>query len=99
MLKHSKVRPIRDRVDKWATKFSPHFFSDKDGFVELPYLSNSPEAMIKSMARLPSVQHSEENQTLRPNNSFLKGTVHYEELEEGLWMIGNSRVSEHQFPV
>jgi AraC-like DNA-binding protein len=87
MTKLSKKKNLSDQVDKWVTKYSPQFFSDKDGFVELPYLANSPESMIKSMIRLPSVQHSEKDQTLIPSNPYLKGTVHYEELEEGLWII------------
>jgi AraC-like DNA-binding protein len=74
-------------VSKRLSGFNKYLFYHKDGFYELPYLSNSPEAIIKSIVKMPFVKHSEERRVFESDTPFLKATVHYSELEKGLWMI------------
>jgi hypothetical protein len=75
------------RINNWFTHFQQYFFVYKKGFYELSYLGNSPEAMVKSLMKMPFVTHNEKEQTLITNSPFAEGIMHYQELEEGLWII------------
>ena len=74
-------------VGKWITFIKENINFYRDGFFELPYLSNSPEVIVKSIVNSPSVKHVEEEQAVYRNNPFSKGVMRYREIEEGFWVI------------
>ena len=71
----------------WASFLAENLFSDLDGSYELPYLSNSPQLMAQSSARLPVTDHNQDRQVISTDNPFFKGTMHYREAGEGLWVL------------
>jgi AraC-like DNA-binding protein len=75
------------RINNWFQHAKKYFFTYKDGFFELSYLDNSPKAMIESFKKMPFVTHNGQEQILRTNSVFAEGLMHYQELEEGLWVI------------
>jgi AraC-like DNA-binding protein len=81
---------MSDFLDKWFDKVKSNFFFYKKGFFELPYLANSPQAIIESFAKMPFVQHSVQEQSVSTNNEYFNSLFHYEELEEGLWLLYTS---------
>jgi AraC-like DNA-binding protein len=77
-------------VGKWVKFIKENINFYRDGFFELPYLSNSPQVIIKSIVNSPSVNHVEEEQAVYRNNPFSKGVMRYREIEEGFWVIVTS---------
>ena len=75
------------RINNWFQHAKKYFFTYKDGFFELSYLDNSPKALVESFMKMPFVTHNKQEQTLTTNNTFVEGILHYQELEEGLWVI------------
>jgi len=71
----------------WTAFLSENLFSDLDGSYELPYLSNSPQLMAQSVARLPVTEHNQVRQAISSDNPFCTGTMHYREAAEGLWLL------------
>lgn len=82
---------IIDKINNWLTHAKQYFFTYKDGFFFLSYLSNSPQLIIESCKRLPFIKIDNENQMFFTDNSFVKSSIHYMELERGLWVM-NSKV-------
>jgi AraC-like DNA-binding protein len=78
---------LLDRVKKWLKGFEKYLFTYRDGFFELPYLSNSPDIMIESLKKMPVTSHNPLEQAIYTNNPFTKGTLRYREIEKGLWLI------------
>ena len=78
---------IIERLNNWFNLSKQYFFTYKDGFFNLSYLSNSPELMIKSFAKMPFMKNDGERQLLYADTPFLKGDFHYAELEKGLWIM------------
>jgi AraC-like DNA-binding protein len=64
-----------------------YFFLLKDDFFEFPYLSNSPQLMVKGMLEIPIFKHKQTTQCLSTNNAFCKADFRYRKLEEGLWLL------------
>lgn len=81
---------IIDKINKWLTYAKQYFFTYKDGFFFLSYLSNSPQLIIESCKRLPFIKIDDENQMFFTDNSFVKSTIHYMELEKGLWVMNSN---------
>ncbi len=80
------------QLNNWFTNVKQYFFTYEKGFFFLSYLSNNPLLIIESSKKLPFMKFDEENQILfSDNNPFTKTSVHYMELEKGLWVI-NSKV-------
>jgi AraC-like DNA-binding protein len=75
------------RINNWFQHAKKYFFTYNDGFFELSYLDNSPKAMVESLIKMPFVTHDTRGQILRTNNAFVEGVLHYQELEEGLWVM------------
>jgi AraC-like DNA-binding protein len=86
---------LLDRVKKWLKGFEKYLFTYRDGFFELPYLSNSPDIMIESLKAMPITSHNLLEQAIYTNNPFTKGSLRYREIEKGLWLIA----TEIQFKV
>lgn len=74
-------------VKNWLKRFKKYFFSYKDGFFELPFLANSPELIVESFRSMPFVKNFPEENYYTTNNLFLDGEGHYQQIEEGLWII------------
>lgn len=64
-----------------------YLFKPKDGFFELPYLSNSPEVLINGLINLPVTKHLIQKKAVSTDNPFCKGIVYYREIEDGLWIL------------
>jgi AraC-like DNA-binding protein len=78
---------LAERINKWVSSFSKSFFIFKDGFFEMPYLVNSPEAMLAAISKMRLVKHSTAEQTFKVKNPFLQGITHYQKIENGLWLM------------
>jgi AraC-like DNA-binding protein len=81
------------RVLKWLKKFEKYLFYYQDGFFVLPYLTNTPELMLASLRGMPFVNQDTQRNVLYTDNPFTKGELHYQEIEEGLWLM----VSDQEF--
>lgn len=68
-------------------KFDDENFDYVKGFFEVPYVSNSPQAMLESIISRPFVKHDSLNKKVEAENELMKGSFYYQELEEGLWFI------------
>ncbi len=78
---------ILDAINNWFNLSKRYFFTYSNGFFNLPYLSNSPEVIIKSCSRMPFMKHDTERKIISADTPFVKGKVHYVELEKGLWFM------------
>lgn len=74
-------------VAKWIKFIKENINFYRDGFFELPYLSNSPQVIVKSIVNSPSVKHVLEEQAVYRNNPFSAGVMRYREIEDGFWVI------------
>lgn len=75
------------RINNWFQHAKKYFFAYKNGFYEVSYMGNSPAYMVASIKKMPFVKHDAAAQKLTTNNPFAKGIMHYQEIEEGLWVI------------
>jgi AraC-like DNA-binding protein len=80
---------IVERLNNWFNLSKQYFFTYKDGFFNLSHLSNSPDVMVKSFAKMPFMKNDEERQLLYADTPFVKGNFHYVELEKGLWIMSS----------
>lgn len=78
---------LKHRLDKWFINFRKYIFLYKDGYFELPYLSNSPQVMLESFKNMPYTKFDKENKRILTNNIFTDGIMYYKEVEEGLWIM------------
>lgn len=74
-------------IDEWIQKFKKYLFFYRDGFYEFPYLANSPELLLASLKGMPFIKIHPEKCYYETKTPILKGQCHYQELEEGLWII------------
>jgi AraC-like DNA-binding protein len=74
-------------LNNWPNHIQKYLFLLKDGFLELPYLSNSPQAMLDSLVKLPVTHHKILQQSIYLNNAFCKGIMRYREIEDGFWLL------------
>lgn len=77
-------------VKKWFVNFKKYLFFYKDGFFELPFLANSPEMIVESFSKMPFVKNFPDQRSFITNNLFLTGEGHYQQIEDGLWIIISS---------
>ncbi|HEY6142584.1 MAG TPA: AraC family transcriptional regulator [Flavobacterium sp.] len=78
------------QVKEWDKLIQKYLFFDRDGFFELPYLSNSPIKMVDSIIKIPIAKHKPLEQAIYANNPFCKGVMHYREIDEGLWILATN---------
>lgn len=74
-------------INRWFSKYKNSLLSYKDGFWEMPYLSNSPETIVTSIAKMPFTKHSKNKQFIASTTPLMKGGFFYEEVEPGFWII------------
>ena len=75
------------RIDSWLIKFKKYLFTYRDGFFDLPYLSNSPEVMVEAFKQMPFTKHIASENVIYSNTVFSNCALYYLEVEEGLWVI------------
>jgi AraC-like DNA-binding protein len=81
---------ITKQVKEWDRTIQKYLFFCRDGFFELPYLSNSPRKMVDSIVKIPIAKHKPNDELVHTNNPFCKGVMHYREIEEGLWILATN---------
>jgi AraC-like DNA-binding protein len=74
-------------LSRWSKLLQKYLFYYKDGFFELPYLSNSPKIMVDSLIKNPVNKHNPTVKSISSNNPFCKAIIRYRELEEGFWVL------------
>lgn len=72
---------------KWEKLVEKYLFLYKDGFFELPYLSNSPAIMYNSVIENPVTQNKQLEQGIYSNNPFCRGTMFYRKIDENFWVL------------
>ena len=78
---------ISDVLNSWFSSLKKAAFKYRDGFFELPLVSNSPETIIESLARMPFVYNDTKKEIFGTKNPFVNSTVPYQKIEEGLWVF------------
>lgn len=81
---------ITKRINSWFNLVKQSFFTYKDGFFQISYLSNSPQIIIESCSKMPFVTHNTNTQTFHSSTPFFETTIRYAELEDGLWIMYNN---------
>lgn len=61
-----------ERLSHWMKKFSQYKIGYKNGFFEISNLANSPELIIKSLARMPFVEQDKEKGVIKARLYFMK---------------------------
>ena len=82
-----KIQVFSKVIDNWYSKAKRILFKYKEGFFELPILSNSPESIIGSLVKMPFVYHKKQEEIFGTNNPFLKADVYYQEIDNGFWCM------------
>ena len=78
---------LSKRLENWFIDFQKKMFFYKDGFFQMPYLSNTPQLMINCMIKMIISKHKPLEKAIYSINPFLKGVMRYRELEEGFWLM------------
>jgi AraC-like DNA-binding protein len=78
---------LSERLDEFFFKLKKYIVTHKNGFYILPFVANSPQVMIKSLAGIPFNKQHPDNNIITTDNPFTKGTFEYQEIEEGLWLM------------
>lgn len=76
-------------LNRWSNLLQKYLFLFKDGFFELPYLSNSPTIIVESLVKNPVSTHKLLEQGIFSNNLFCKGTMYYRKIDEEFWLLAS----------
>lgn len=76
-----------EKIDSWYSVVKRILFKYKNGFFELPIMSNSPETTIGSITKMPFVRHDVEKQVFGTRNPIMNADIQYYEIEHGLWFM------------
>lgn len=77
---------IIKRINNWFIHFQKYFFKYKQGFYQVSYIANSPQATIESYKKMPFFKHSKKHNTFTLRNMFMKVFYKYYEIEEEFWV-------------
>ena len=77
------TKKIGHRLEK--REKNSFYQEQEDDCYQMSLWANSPISLIESFGKIPFCKH--ENQTIQIENKYLTGLIHYQELEEGLWVI------------
>lgn len=77
---------LAQRTSKWLSKIKKQLFFYRDGYYELPYISNSPDIMLASFKTMPFAKHNPTEKAIYTSNPFTDGVLYYRELEDGFWL-------------
>jgi hypothetical protein len=75
------------QINKWFDKYKSYLLFFKDGFWDIPYLSNSPKTIIQSVIKMPFTKHDVKRQSILSSTPLIKGIMYYDEIEDGLYFI------------
>ena len=75
------------RLSKWLVSIRKYLFFYRDGYYEVPYISNSPEVMLASFKGMPFTKYDDIKKNITTSTVFAEGIVRYRELEPGFWLI------------
>jgi AraC-like DNA-binding protein len=75
-------------LKKWVDYIKTNLFSEHQGFFQLPYLSNDPQLMVQSIIDISVSNHIQTEEAIYTNNPFTKGVMRYQQIGEGLWLLG-----------
>ncbi|WP_207534813.1 helix-turn-helix domain-containing protein [Desertivirga arenae] len=78
---------FQTRINNWFKEFRKYLLFYRDGYFELPYLSNSPELMVESLKRVPFTKHDPATSTIKTKSIFSEGTFYYRKIGDGLWVL------------
>ena len=78
---------MNKRLAKWLVNIRKYLFFYRDGYYELPYISNCPEVMLASFKGMPFTQYDDVKKNITTKTMFAEGTMRYRELEPGFWLI------------
>ena len=73
-------------LKKWFQFIKPNFKFYQDGFFEFPFVANTPELFIESTIKSPGSKHIAQEQLVVRNNLFIRGSMRYRKIDEGLWL-------------
>lgn len=73
-------------LSKWLQYNKPNFKFYQDGFFEFPYLANTPELFIESTIKTLGSKHIAKEQLVLRNNPFIRGSMRYRKIDDGLWL-------------
>ena len=74
-------------MNKWLVNFKKYLFFYRDGYYELPYISNSPEVMLASFKGMPFTKYDDIQKNITSKTVFAEAIMRYRELEPGFWLI------------
>lgn len=77
---------LKKQINNWFIHFKKYFFRYKQGYYEVSYIANSPQATIESYKKMPFFKHNKKYQTFNLNNMFMNVLFKYFKIEEGLWV-------------
>lgn len=86
---------LKKRISNWFIHFQKYFFKYRNGFYEVSYIANSPQATIESYKKMPFFKHNKKYNTFNLSNMFMKVLYKYYKIEEELW-VSVSEVSLHR---
>jgi AraC-like DNA-binding protein len=75
-------------LKKWVEYIKTNLFSEHEGFYELPYLSNDPQVMVHSIIDIAVAEQKPPEQAIYTNNAYFKGVMRYQQVDDGLWILG-----------
>lgn len=78
---------LSEKLRPWISRFRKYYFTYSKGFYHFPYNGNSPKTLVDSFKGLPFVKHSAERQSVSTSTPMMEGGLHYQELEEGCWLV------------
>lgn len=79
------------RISLYAKNLS---FFKKDGYIQIPFLANSPEEMIEGFKKIPFSNVDEDNGHITYNNFCINADIRYIEVEQGLWFMITKVISK-----
>lgn len=77
---------LKKQINNWFIHFKKYFFRYKQGYYEVSYIANSPQATVESYKKMPFFKHNKKHQTFNLNNMFMKVLFRYFKIDEGLWV-------------
>ena len=78
---------IQEKVQYLLFQIKRFVVSYKKGYYTIPYVGNSPRALVESIKGMPFTITDEYKKWVKTDNPFIKGSCHYYEIEKGLWIF------------
>ena len=82
-------RSISSKVNQWFDKYRKYLLLYRDGFWEIPFMSKSPQTVVKSVIKMPFTKYDRSKNYVLSKTPLINGGFYFEEIEEGLFLIYN----------